>query len=444
MEKFHDIEKNAKTLKMYLIFWIGQMLSMFGSSIVQFAAMWWITVETEDPIYMTVLMLAFMIPRIVLGAFGGVWADKYNKKVIIFLVDAFQALITLFMILFSSLWIESVWVFILFISIRHIGQGIQQPAVNTITPMLVPDEYLSQMNGLASLFNTLLQLASPFIGAYITTIWSLSQIMWIDVISFIAASIPLLFISLPALIPIMENVKSEEKQKSSFKEDFKEGFQTISATPGLWVLITTAIFNNLFITPFSILATFYIYMEHQGSAGEYALVGLFVQLGIIGGSLLMSIKKNWKRKRLHFTLWHYIAFGGFILMGLAPFRAFWMIALGGFIFLFGIPVINTFYLTYIQISVPKDKLGRVFALDATFSSIATPIGMILCSPMANAFGIGNVFVICGVLALTIISVFILTGQIRKIDFDAAERAQAEAEIKEEFTEAIPTAAVESI
>ncbi|MCK5342790.1 MAG: MFS transporter, partial [Candidatus Heimdallarchaeota archaeon] len=217
MEKFHPIEKNNKTLRMYLVFWIGQMLSMFGSSIVQFAAMWWITVETEDPLYMTVLMLAFMIPRIVLGAFGGVWADKYNKKLMIFFVDAFQAAVTLFMILFSSLWIESVWVFILFISVRHIGQGIQQPAVSTIAPMLVPDEHLSRMNGLASLFNTLLQLGSPFLGAFLTTQWSLSQIMWIDVISFIAASIPLFFMTLPVLVPIMEEVKSNEKQKSSFK-----------------------------------------------------------------------------------------------------------------------------------------------------------------------------------------------------------------------------------
>ena len=131
-------------------------------------------------------------------------------------------------------------------------------------------------------------------------------------------------------------------------------------------------------------------------------------------------------------------------MGLAPFRAFWMISLGGFIFLFSIPVINTFYLTYIQISVPKDKLGRVFSLDSTFSSIATPIGVILCGPMANIFGIGNVFVICGILAITIISVFVLTGQIRKIDFDAAERVHSDVGATEELVESISTAPVESV
>ena len=121
-----------------------------------------------------------------------------------------------------------------------------------------------------------------------------------------------------------------------------------------------------------------------------------------------------------------------------------MISLGGFIFLFSIPVINTLYLTYIQVSVPKDKLGRVFSLDATFSSIAAPIGILLCSPMANAFGIGNVFVISGVLAMVIITIYVVSGQMRKIDFDGAESKQSEAAAVEELTEPLPAVAVESI
>ena len=78
-------------------------------------------------------------------------------------------------------------------------------------------------------------------------------------------------------------------------------------------------------------------------------------------------------------------------------------------------------------------------MDATFSSIATPIGMIVCTPLAAIFGIGNLFAICGVIAITIIVLFVVTGQTRKIDFDAAERAQAE--VKEELIESTP---IESI
>ena len=70
--------------------------------------------------------------------------------------------------------------------------------------------------------------------------------------------------------------------------------------------------------------------------------------------------------------------------------------------------------------------------------------MVLCTPLAKIFGIGNLFAISGVLALTIITVFVLSGQIRKIDFDAAECRQSEAAAVDELTEPVPAAAVESI
>jgi len=416
-----QIIKNSKTLRHYIIFLVGQLFSLFGSSVVQFAGTWWITLQTDDPFYMSISLLLMFAPQLLFGVVAGVIADKYSRKVVILITDAYQAIITLLLIIFSSFVLESLWVFIIFISIRHIGQAFQKPAVQTVAPMFVPDEKLSQINGINSLLQALIQIVSPIIGALLIGRFTIIQIMWLDIISFGLASIPLLFIKFPKIHTISEEGTVQDvKKKSSYITNFKEGLNAIKETPGLWVLILTSVFNNLLITPINVLMTYYIYYDHEGNAETFAMVSIIVNLGVIGGSILMSVKKNWKNKRFQFVLWHYIAFIGYAIAGLTPKGQFWLMSAGGFILLFAIPIINTFYLTYIQVAVPKEKQGRVFSLDSLFSSAATPIGMIICVPLAEIIGIGNLFTACAFIAMIIITIFTVTKQIAKVDFDGKE------------------------
>jgi len=427
MPEHTKIIKNSKTLKQFYIFLFGQLCSLFGSSVVQFAGTWWITLQTDDPLYMSISLLLMFAPQLIFGALAGVIADKYNRKLVIIITDAYQAIITLLLIIFSSFVLESLWVFIIFISVRHIGQAFQRPAVQTVAPMLVPDEKLSQINGINSLLQSLIQIVSPIVGALLIGRFTIIQIMWLDVITFLLASIPLLFINFPKIhLKPEEGTIKETEKKSSFFVNFKEGLDAIKETPGLWVLILTAVFNNMLITPINVLLTYYIYYDHQGTAEMFAIISIVVNLGIIAGSILMSIKKNWKNKSFHFVIWHYVAFLGYALVGLAPLGLFWLMGVGGFIFLFSIPIINTFYLTYIQIAVPTEKQGRVFSLDSLFSSAATPIGMIICVPLAEIIGIGNLFAACAIIGMIIITIFTLTKQIAKVEFD----------VKEEITEIV--------
>ena len=123
MPEQFQITKNSKTLRHYYIFLIGQLFSLMGSSVVQFAGTWWITLQTEDPLYMSITLLLMFIPQLLFGPLAGVIADKYNRKIVIIITDAYQAVITLLLIIFSSFVLESLWVFIIFLSIRHIGQA---------------------------------------------------------------------------------------------------------------------------------------------------------------------------------------------------------------------------------------------------------------------------------------------------------------------------------
>ncbi len=413
------LEKNAHTLRMYLIFWIGQLVSLFGSSVVQFAFAWYLTSQSDNPIYMSIFMFISFLPHIFLGPLAGVVADRYDRKKVILIADSFQAIITLALILITN-WVPlSLTLLIGAIAIRYLGQCFHFPAVSAVAATMVPDDKLGQINGIKGFAGALVQMGAPFVRALLINRFSLIQIFWIDVITFGLATIPLLFIKIPKVHPTekAQDQASESKPKTSYYRDFIEGMKTVKETPGLSVLIATAIFNNLLITPLNVLNSYLILYEHNGTAQQFAIVGIFIQAGIMLGSILMSVKKNWKNRRIHFTLWHYIAFTGYAIIGLAPFGALWLVSLGGFIFLFSIPVINTFYITYMQLSVPKEKQGRIFAIDQALSSIASPIGMLLAAPLANLMGIGNLFTTCAFIAMGIITLFVMTGKMKKIDFD---------------------------
>src|SRR4030067_3206156 len=96
---------NQKTFRQYLSFLFGQQFSLVGSTIVQFVIIWWITVETGSPVFLSLAALAGFAPMVVLAPFPGVLADRWNPKIVIILADSCQAFATIVLILlFWSNW----------------------------------------------------------------------------------------------------------------------------------------------------------------------------------------------------------------------------------------------------------------------------------------------------------------------------------------------------
>ena len=84
---------------------------------------------------------------------------------------------------------------------------------------------------------------------------------------------------------------------------------------------------------------------------------------------------------------------------------------------FNLPIINSLYQTFMQTTVPPDKLGRVTSIDFTLSSVISPIGALLSGPLALLLGIQPLFFYCSLLGLLFtIGFWSFTG-IRKVDLD---------------------------
>ena len=414
MEELAD----KSTFKSYLFFWSGQLVSLMGSLIVQFAITWWITVITGSVFYLSIGIFLYFLPMVFLTPIAGVLIDRWNRKALIAVVDSFQSLVTVWIIVLFYLGIADPIGVILINSLRGVCQAFHMPAVSAIVPTMVPKEKLSRINGVGYLFTSLIQLIGPFIGAVLMAFYSLQLILWVDVITFGIAMIPLLLVKIPSVRNLTE--KSEKTKTKSFKRDFKEGIITIKLIPGLTILLMLDVFIMFLISPVEVLLPFYISETHLGNAFDLAFIMVSLNGGMIIGGVITTLKKNWKHKIPIYFMSMMVVMGMISVLGFAPTGFFLIIWVGMAIVGAILPIINTIYMTIVQTTVPPDKMGRVSSVLQSFSVAAFPIGTIIAGPIAEVIGIRSVFFFSGILGIIIVFLIWRSTKIRHVNYDNFE------------------------
>jgi len=391
-----EIQVTQATFRSYVFFWSGQLISLLGSSVAQFVIIWWITLETQSALYLSIASFLGLVPMVILTPFAGVLVDRWSRKALIGVVDFLQALATVVLIFLFWLSNVSIWQVLALLTLRGIFQAFHTPAVSAIVPLMVPKSKLSRINGLNYLFTGAVTLVGPIVAALLLAFWKIQQILWIDALTFVVAVIPLLMITIPSVRKRQDN--------SSFKEEFVEGLAFIKNGRGFLPLLTLATTLNFLLTPLSTLLPYYVKFDHMGEAPDLAVVMAFFQGGILAGGLLMSVIKGFKKKMVAIMSSIYIIFLGYVLVAVTPTGTFWFMALGGLIMAFCVPVANVSTQTIIQTVVPMKMQGRVNAVIMALASAATPLGMILSGLIVEFTRTTNLFLGCAGLGIFILTI----------------------------------------
>ena len=409
-----EIIPTKKSFRQYMTFWTGQTFSLLGSMVVQFVIIWYLTITTRSPMVLAFANFFYFLPMILFMPVAGVFSDRHSRKMIIMIADSMQALTTVFLIIFLVMGFTNVWIIFLFIGIRSMFQAFHEPTVNAVVPTMVPKEKLSRVNGLSFLFGGVVQMIGPMLAGTLLIFLAVSQALWIDVITWLMAFIPLVFIT----IPLVRSKREKEESDSSFIEEFKDGFKTLKSIPGFIILMIMAMLLNFLIQPFSTLISYFAAVIHDASPFEYALISVGFQGGIIGGAILTTLKKHWKNKvKVTFSVL-VVVMVAYSMFALAPYRDFLYMIVFTFIMGFMLPIVNTLFQTIQQTVIPHEKLGRVSSIDLTLSMIITPIGALLAGPLGELLGVVNLFFMSGVLGvLVLVIIYFFTG-IRHVDYDA--------------------------
>ena len=175
----------------------GQAFSLFGSSLVQFALIWYLTQKTGSATVLATASLFGMLPQILLGPIAGTVVDRGNRRLIMILSDATIAVFTLLLAyLFWSGSVE-IWHIYLISAVHSAGGAFHYPAMSASTSLMVPKAPLSRVAGANQTMQGLVSIVAPPVGALLVAVMATENMLMIDVVTAVMGISPLLFYSFP-------------------------------------------------------------------------------------------------------------------------------------------------------------------------------------------------------------------------------------------------------
>jgi MFS transporter, DHA3 family, macrolide efflux protein len=391
----------------FFTIWTGQAFSLFGSALVQFALVWWLTRETGSATVLATATLVALLPQIVLGPFAGALVDRWNRRIIMIVADTSIALATLLLFyLFASDQIQ-IWHIYAIMAIRSLGGAFHGPAMTASTSLMVPDKHLARIAGANQTLQGLLRIFAPPLGALLIELFSTKNVLLIDVGTAILAILPLFFIPIPQ--PARHALQaSGEIAKTSYLHDLREGFAYVVRWKGLLGIIILAMLLNFMLVPASSLLPLVVTKVFNGGAAELGWVESVFGVGVIVGGVLLSVWGGFKR-RIVTSFIGIIGIGlGIVLIGFIPVNMFSLFLIANFLVGFMQVFANGPLMAIMQSTVDPDMQGRVFSLLEAGAAAMMPLSLLIAGPIADQFGIRFWYIFGGTVCIlmTITAMFI--------------------------------------
>ncbi|QJC54028.1 MFS transporter [Paenibacillus albicereus] len=368
----------------------GQTISLFGSSLVQYAIMWHITLSTDSGAMMTIAILCGFVPTFFLSPFAGVWADRYDRKKLIAYSDSLIALTTLVMALLFLAGYDALWLLFVMSAIRALGTGVQTPAVGAFIPQLVPAEQLTRVNGVNGTLQAMTMFAAPVVSAGLLSVAPLQAIFFIDVATAIVGVLTLLL-----LVREKPRQAAPDAQERGYLADLRQGVRYVREHSFLKPFFFFMALYMILISPAAFLSPLQVTRSFGPDLWRLTAIELAFSVGMMAGGLLIAAWQGFRNKAHTMTLSFLVT--GLACAGLGVVPSFWVyLALMALVGLM-MPVFNTPATVLLQQKVEESYLGRVFGVMGMISSSMMPLGMLLFGPLADRIPIERLLVATGLL-----------------------------------------------
>lgn len=383
-----------------ILFLASQTLSLFGTSLVSYAILWYITLNTQSGVMMTIYIICGFLPAFFISPFAGVWADRYNRKLLIMLSDSMIAMSTLFLAIMFFMGYDALWLLFVMAAIRSIGAGIQMPAVGAFLPQIVPQDKLTKVNATNGSIQAMVMLISPMVSGALLTMATIETILFIDVVTAaVAVLVLLVFLHVPV------HAKALEKQTISYFSDMRVGILYIKNNAYIRQFFLFCSFFFFLVAPVAFLTPLQVARSFGGDVWRLTAIEITFSIGMMAGGLIMTVWGGFKNRVHTMTLSTLIIGVCTVALGLVP--VFWIYLI--FMGLAGIamPIFNTPSIVLIQEKVDENYLGRVFGVFGMIASSMMPLGMLVFGPVSDSMKIE--WLLIGTGLLLFIQGFFLLG-----------------------------------
>lgn len=403
--------QNGSWRKRFLLIWVGQQISLFGSSIAGFALVWWLTARTGSATVLAMGTLFTILPNVLLGPFAGALVDRWSRRRVMILADGLIALFSLWMAILYWRGAARVGHVYLIMLARAVGGCFHLPAMQASTALMVPEKHLPRVSGLNQTVLGAVRIVSPPLGALFLALLPMHGVMAIDVVTACLAIGPLLFTPIPQ--PQRRN--AEGVLPTTIWADIQEGFRYVWRWPGMNAVILLSMVISFFAFPALSLIPILVTKVFGGAAFHLGWLNSAWGVGIIAGGLVLGTWGGFRR-RTHTVLVGTIGLGlGILMVGAAPSGWFSLALVGMFLGAALYAMVTGAGIALLQKLVPPEMHGRVLNMVLSLTTGIAPISMAIAGPVADALGVRAWFLMGGTVTLALGAAGFFTPAIRTLE-----------------------------
>ncbi|MGD8793493.1 MAG: MFS transporter, partial [Anaerolineae bacterium] len=105
----HVDSKKPASMRPFFAVWAGQVFSLLGSELVQFALVWWLTTTTGSAMVLALASMMAVLPRVLVSPIAGALVDRWNRRRVMILADGLSALTVVVLALLFALDAVQIW-----------------------------------------------------------------------------------------------------------------------------------------------------------------------------------------------------------------------------------------------------------------------------------------------------------------------------------------------
>ena len=388
-------KKNPKLFTRNFTFLIlGQISSLIGNFSMKFALSMYILEQTGSASVFAGLLALAMLPTILLSPFGGILADRANRRNIMAALDFLSGL----SVLIASFTIPSehdIFAIGALLLILSVLGAFESPTVQACIPQMLSGDNIIKGNAIVSQVASIASLLTPFLGSIFYTVLGIRPVFYTTSICFFLTALLECFI-------FLDHKKSQSKTKLSsvIKEDFSDSMRFLCRQqPGILKLLLLAAFVSLFVTGTAVIGFPYLVRTVLGlSSNHYGIAESAMGIASVSGSLLVVLlaKKIYSR-HLCMVLVSFgiclIPCGIAFILPLKTLSRYLILLIMFCACQLGCSLFSTYAVSLIQSKTPEHLMGKVMSYVFTLSMCAQPAGQIIYGALFDHFSDNVYFVL---------------------------------------------------
>ncbi len=369
--------KNQNGTAAFYTLLITQTLSLLGSRMSGFALGIWVYQQTGNATPLALVAFFEVVPMILLSNIAGMFADRFDRRKVMMIANLGQSIGSVLLIVSFASGNFQIWQLYGVAMLQAAFGAFLYPSFQASMTMLVSDKNRDRANAISQLSNPMAGVLAPGITGLLYAIVGVTGVLVIDLITFLVAAAATLWVNIPRPATSAEGKAS----RGSGLGELLGGFHYLASRRILIVLVLFASLINFAFNGVGAISTPYLMARTGDNTGLLGAILSVMNVGAILGGIIMGVWGG-TRPRIHTALIGIIvASAALALFGVSRNPA--LLGLTLFMAMFPWPFVNAAFMSILQIKVPPDMQGRVFAVISQISMLLSPISLLLIGPLVD-------------------------------------------------------------